>query len=156
MAAFLKFPTFDIYDEETGLWAGDDQWWLDGELVYQSDLLGEDGKPVLVQVPDKYPTDLASIPRFPPLLRTLFLKNGRHRPAAVPHDYLCRLSYVEDYKDPLEAFPRRLADQIFLEAMALVQVRRWHRYLMYWAVRANTERLILLGKARKMRKRDNV
>jgi hypothetical protein len=148
MAAFLKFPTFDIYDEETGKWAGADQWWLDGELVYQSDVIGEDGKPILVKVPDKYPTDLASIPRIP-LLRTLFLKNGRHRPAAVPHDFLCRASYVDDYEDPLEAFPRRLADLIFLEAMALVKVKRRVRYPMYWAVRANTERLILLGKARK-------
>ena len=146
MAAFLKFPTFDIYDEATGLWADPDQWWLDGELVYWSDLLGEDGKRVLVRVPDKYPTDLASIPRFPPLLRTLFLKNGRHRPAAVPHDFLCRLG--------LE-FPRRLADKIFLEAMELVGVSRWQRYPMYWAVRANTERLILLGKARKMGRSDN-
>ena len=142
MPAFLKFPTFDIYDEATGKWADPDQWWLDGPLVYWSDLLGEDGKRVLVEVPDKYPTDLASIPRFPPLLRTLFLKNGRHRPAAVPHDFLCRLG--------LE-FPRRLADRIFLEAMQLVGVKRWKRYPMYWAVRANTERLILLGKARKTR-----
>ena len=139
MPKFIKFPTFDIYDEETGKWAEPDQWWLDGELVYQSDLIGEDGKPVLVTVPDKYPTDLASIPRFPPLLRTLFLKNGRHRPAAVPHDFLCRLG-IE--------FPRRLADRIFMEAMKLVGVKRWKRYPMYWAVRTNTERLILIGKAR--------
>ena len=151
MPAFLKFPTFDIYDEETGEWADPEHWWLDGELVYQSDLPGEDGKPVLVEIPNKYPTDLASIPRIP-LLRTLFLKNGRHRPAAVPHDYLCRRSYVADYEDPLEAFPRRLADRIFLEAMKFVGVKRRVRYPMYWAVRANTERLILLGKARKIRK----
>lgn len=155
MPMFLQFPTFDIYDEETGTWADPEQWWLDGPLVYQSDLAGEDGKPVLVEVPDKYQTDLASIPRFPPLLRTLFLKNGRHRPAAVPHDYLCRKSYVADYRGPAEAFPRRLADRIFLEAMEHVGVKRWERHLMYWAVRANTERLILLGKARKTRKRKN-
>ena len=143
MALFIKFPTFDIYDEETGKWADPEEWWLSGELVYQSDIIGEDGKKVLVKVPDRFKTDLASIPRFPPFLRTLFLKNGRHRPAAVPHDFLCRLE--------LE-FPRRMADAIFLEAMKLVGVKRWHRYLMYWAVRANTERLILLGKARKTRK----
>lgn len=141
MPVFVKFPTFDIYDEETGKWADADQWWLDGPLVYQSDLIGDEGKPVLVEVPDRFNTDLASIPRFPPLLRTLFLKNGKHRPAAVVHDYLCRLG--------LE-FPRRLADRIFLEAMKFVGVNRWKRYPMYWAVRANTERLILLGKARKI------
>lgn len=143
MARFIAVANFDIYDEETGKWAEPDQWWLDGEMIYQSSLLGEDGKPVLVTVPDKYPTDLASIPNFPPLLRTLFIQNGRHRPAAVVHDFLCRLG--------LE-FPRRLADKIFLEAMKLCRVPRWHRYPMYWAVRANTERLILIGKARKMRK----
>jgi hypothetical protein len=138
MAMFLKVPTFDIYDEDTGAWADPENWWLEGELVYQSDLLGEDGKPLKVVVPDKYTTDLASIPR---IFRLLFAKNGRHRPAAVPHDFLCRLGME---------FPRRLADRIFLEAMKVVGVKRWKRYPMYWAVRANTERLILIGKARKI------
>lgn len=142
MPAFLKLPTFDLYDEATGEWAEPENWWLEGELVYQSDLLGEDGKPVLVTVPHRFPTDFASIPRFPPLLRSLAVKNGKHRPAAVVHDFLCRLGLD---------FPRRLADKIFLEAMKLVGVKRWKRYPMYWAVRANTERLILKGKARKMR-----
>lgn len=140
MPLFQKMPTFDIYDEETGKWVDPENWWLEGELVYQSDLIGEDDKPVLVTVPDRFETDLASIPKFPPLLRTLFLKNGRHRPAAIPHDFLCRLGLD---------FPRRLADRIFLEAMKFVGVKRRTRYPMYWAVRTNTERLILIGKARK-------
>ena len=142
MPVFRKVPTFDIYNEMTGEWAEPEHWWLEGALIYQSDLLGEDGEPVLVEVPDRFSTDLASIPRFPPFLRGLLLKNGRHRPAAVPHDYLCRLGME---------FPRRLADKIFLEAMKFVGVKRWHRYPMYWAVRANTERMILIGTARKMR-----
>ena len=137
MAYFVKVPTFDIYDEATGQWADPEDWWLDGELIYQSDLLGEDGKPVLVTVPDRYVTDLSSIPR---IFRLIFIKNGRHRPAAVPHDYLCRLKL---------AFPRRLADKIFLEAMKEVGVSAWKRYPMYLAVRANTERMILMGDARK-------
>jgi len=139
MAKFIQVPTFDIFDEETGQWADPEDWWLDGELVYQSDLIGEDDEHVRVVVPDRYETDLSSIPR---IFRVLFIKNGRHRPAAVPHDYLCRLG--------LE-FPRRLADRIFLEAMKVVGVKRWKRYPMYWAVRTNTERMILMGKARKMR-----
>lgn len=143
MARFVKVATFDIYDEDTGQWADEETWWLEGEMIYSSDLKGEDGMTVLVVVPNRFSTDLASIPRFPPLLRHWLLKNGKHRPAAVVHDYLCRLGLQ---------FPRRLADKIFLEAMALVGVKRWHRYPMYWAVRANTERMILLGKARKMRK----
>lgn len=143
MAKFIKVPTFDIYDEESGQWADPEEWWLEGELIYLSDLDGEDGAPVLVTVPDGFCTDLASIPRFPPLLRHILLKNGRHRPAAVPHDYLCRQGL---------AFPRRLADKIFLEAMKLVGVKRWQRYPMYWAVRANTERMIVMGSARKGKK----
>lgn len=139
MPVFLKMPTFDIYDEKTGKWADPEEWWLDGELVYQSDLIGEDGKPVLVVVPDRYLTDLASIPR---IFRLLFAKNGRHRPAAVPHDFLCGLGLD---------FPRRLADRIFMEIMKFLKVKRWTRYPMYWAVRVNTERLILIGKARKTR-----
>ena len=143
MAEFVEVPSFDIYDEDTGQWAEPENWWLDGRMIYQSDLIGEDGFPVRVVVPDRTSTDLASIPRFPPLLRHIFLKNGKHRPAAVPHDWLCRLG--------LE-FPRRLADRVFLEAMILVGVGRIKRRLMYWAVRANTERMILIGKARKTRK----
>ena len=143
MAKFIKVPTFDIYDEETGRWADPEDWWLNGEMVYQSDLLGEDGEPVLVVVPHRYETDLSSIPRFPPLARTIIIKNGRHRPAAVPHDFLCRLGL---------GFPRPLADKIFREAMEVVGVKRWKRSMMYFFVRANTERLILMGKARRMKR----
>jgi len=137
MAKFIKVPTFDIYDEETGQWAEPDQWWTEGKLVYQSDILDTDGKPYLIVVPDRFPTDLASIPKFPPGLRTVLIRNGRHRIAAVPHDFLCRQ----------EGFPRRVADAIFLEAMRLRDVSKFKSRLMWLAVRINTERLILLRKA---------
>ena len=136
MARFVCVPLFDIYDEDTGQWVSDENFWLEGELIYHSDLIGEDGLPVVVTVPDKFITDFASLPRFPTFIRAVLLKNGKHRPAAVVHDYLCRLK---------KAFPRRLADRIFLEAMGIVGVKTWHRYVMYWAVRLNTERMILQG-----------
>jgi hypothetical protein len=145
MARFINVPTFDIYDEETGEWVEADHWWTEGRTVYQSDLIGEDGLPVRVEVPDRFLTDLASIPKIPPGLRTLLIRNGHHRIAAVVHDYLCQLG--------LE-FPRRLADKIFYEAMKLRGVPRIRRRLMYIAVRLNTERMILTGKARKMEKKD--
>jgi len=137
MARFIKVPTFDIYDEETGQWAEPDQWWTEGKLIYQSDILDEDDFPYLIVVPDRFETDLASIPKFPPGLRTLLIRNGRHRIAAVPHDYLCRQ----------KTFPRRVADAIFLEAMRLRDVSKFKSRLMWLAVRMNTERLILLRKA---------
>ena len=49
MAKFIKVPTFDIYDEETGQWAEPDQWWTEGKLVYQSDILDTDGKPIFLE-----------------------------------------------------------------------------------------------------------
>ena len=137
MARFIQVPTFDIYDEEIGQWAPPDEWWTDGQLIYQSDILDKDGEPILVTVHDRFLTDLASIPKFPPGLRTLFIRNGKHRIAAVVHDYLCRR----------KSFPRVLADKIFLEAMALREVGKIKRTLMYWAVRANTAILKLIGKA---------
>ena len=137
MARFIKVPTFDIYDEETGQWAEPDQWWTEGKLIYQSDILDDDGKAYLIVVPDRFETDLASIPKFPPGLRTVLIRNGRHRIAAVPHDYLCRQ----------KTFPRRVADAIFLEAMQVRSVGKLKSHLMWLAVRINTERLILIGKA---------
>ena len=41
-ARFIKVPTFDIYDEETDTWADPEDWWLEGELIYQSKKIGED------------------------------------------------------------------------------------------------------------------
>ena len=137
MAKFLKVPTFDIYDEETDQWALPDQWWTEGRLVYQSDLLDPMGDPYLITVPSHFETDLASIPKFPPGLRTILIRNGRHRIAAVPHDYLCRQ----------KEFPRRMADAIFLEAMRVRDVSKLKSRLMWLFVRINTERLILLRKA---------
>lgn len=142
MAKFIKVPTFDIYDEDSGEWCEDEQFWLAGEMIYLSDLEGEDGTPVLVTVPKGFLTDFASLPRWPSIIRSIFRKNGKHRPAAVVHDYLCRLG---------KEFPRLLADAIFLEAMKLVGVKRSHRRLMYWAVKLNTYRMILVGSARRMR-----
>jgi hypothetical protein len=68
------------------------------DLIYDSDLAGR------IIVPAKFSTDFASVPRglwniFPPL--------GRYSPAAVVHDYLYRT----------QTRSRKLADDVFLEAM---------------------------------------
>ena len=129
MPRFINIPPLDIGDKP-------EEWILTEDCIYQSDLLGDDGNPVKVVVPTWFPTDLASIPR---LFRFLFIKNGRHRAAAILHDYLCRLELD---------FSRVTADKIFLEAMKLQKVPRLRRRLMYWAVRMNTSRLKLMRKAR--------
>jgi len=129
MARFISTPALEI-DERP------EQWRLHDECIYQSDLLGDDGKPVLVTVPVGFLTDLSSIPR---IFRFFIIKNGKHRAAAIVHDYLCRLGL---------AFSRTLADKIFLEAMLVAGERKIRSRLMYWAVAINTKRMKLMGKAR--------
>jgi hypothetical protein len=121
---FINIPPLDI--SETS-----EEWILTEDCIYQSALW----EPRIV-VPSGFPTDLASIPR---LFRFLIVKNGRHRPAAIVHDWLCRQGL---------AFSRVRADKIFREAMKLRGVPAIRRWAMYVAVRSNTARLQLLRKAR--------
>lgn len=121
MAEFKKVPTLHI--GENCLWR------TEGELIYYSDITE-----TLIIVPDDFRTDLASIPRWVP--EFLIQRNGRHRKAAIVHDYLCRL----------EGFDRPTADKIFLEAMELDGVPRWRRWAMYSAVRMLTRWLKLTRK----------
>jgi len=129
MAEFINIPPLDIAEES-------EQWILTEDCIYQSDLNGDYALPELVVVPVGFTTDLASIPR---IFRLLFVKNGKHRPAAIVHDWLCRLDL---------AFPRTVADKIFHEAMRVRGVGRMQARLMYWAVAVNTARLRIIGKAR--------
>ena len=72
-------------------------------------------------VPVGFETDFASIPR---LFWTIVPPHGRHSKAAVVHDYLCRYKLCDS----------KTAHRIFLEAMEVLDVPKWRRYLMYWAV----------------------
>ena len=129
MARFISIPPLKIGDKS-------EEWILTENCIYQSDLKGDDGKPVLVTVPDGTVTDLASIPR---LFRFLIVKNGKHRAAAIIHDWLCGLKLD---------FSRVLADKIFREAMKERGVPRLRRWAMYAAVRSNTARMQIIRKAR--------
>lgn len=95
---------------------GTDSWILDEPLIYQAD------SSELITVPAGFSTDLASIPR--PLQAVIPL-NGKHRAAAIVHDYLYA---IQDRT-------RAQADAIFLEAMKACRVRYTQRYAMYWGVR---------------------
>ena len=122
VAEFVRLPTLHIGDKCL--------WRTEGELEYWSDLYTDS-----IIVPDDFQTDLASIPPFVP--EWLIQRNGKHRKAAIVHDFLCRL----------EGFPRRLADRIFLEAMAVSGEARWRRVAMYSAVSLMTGWIKLRGKA---------
>ena len=129
-ARFINIPPLEIGDKP-------EQWLLHEPCVYQSRLIGDDGTPARITVPVGFITDLSSIPR---IFRFLIIKNGRHRAASIPHDFLCRKPKLD--------FSRVLADKIFREAMKVSGVPRLRRWAMYAAVRSNTARLQLIGKAR--------
>lgn len=93
----------------------DDKWKLLAPLRYQSDIAGA------ITVPSGFETDFASVPRIPLLF--LLFGDEAHQ-AAVVHDYLYRYAVVE----------RKVADQVFREAMSISGVS-WKRYPMYWGVR---------------------
>lgn len=109
-AKFIEVPSFDL-----GTKPG--QFILEEPMVYLSAVL--DGQ---VVVPAGFITDFASIPR---IFRAIHPVNGRHIKAAVVHDYLCR--------DPDTT--RKIADNVFNEAMKVCGVKDWRRRQMYLAVR---------------------
>jgi hypothetical protein len=108
MTGFLNVPALAP--------AEDMEWRLVQPLFYAT----KDAE--VVQIPAGFITDLASIPRA---LHAVIPVNGRHRPAAILHDYL----YVVQDRS------RKAADSLFLEAMELGGVRWTQRYVMYHAVR---------------------
>jgi hypothetical protein len=78
----------------------------------------------VIEVPAGFETDLATIPR---MFAGLIPVNGKHRNAAIIHDYL--------YVNKPEWCTRALADSIFLEAMEVLGESAWRRRAMYLAVR---------------------
>jgi len=75
-----------------------------------------------IVVPAGTYTDFASIPRG---FRWLISRVGRHGRAAVLHDYLCESGIVK----------RKLADEIFMEGMESLNVKKWRRKTMFFGVR---------------------
>lgn len=94
----------------------DEDWMLLGDLVYQSDILGE------IVVPLGFVTDFASVPRLP---GAYWIAGGKATKEAVVHDYL--------YRNRIGT--RAQADGVFLEAMKLNGQTWWRRRAMWAAVR---------------------
>ena len=84
--------------------------------------IGKEGSGNSVDVPPKFMTDFASVPR---LFRALVSKWGKHGNATVIHDY-CYWTQERCRKE---------SDEIFREAMEVFGVEAWRVFLIYWAVR---------------------
>lgn len=93
-----------------------DNWQLRENLIY----ISNNGD--AYTVPKNFITDLASIPR---VIRSIFAVNSKHRQAAVLHDYLYTKKHIS----------RKMADELFYEAMINSNVTKWKAKLFYYAVR---------------------
>ena len=78
----------------------------------------------LIEVPHRFLTDFASVPR---ILTNILPPEGRYGRAAIIHDVL--------YWQQFPAFPRERADAIFLEAMEALGVGWFTRRTLWLGVR---------------------
>jgi hypothetical protein len=104
-----------------------DNWKLTVRFAYRTLVTGE---PLTITVPAGFENDLASIPS---LLTWAIPVNGKHRWAAVIHDYLYSKKGI--LGDRMK-FTRKECDLIFLEGMKVMGVSWWKRSSMYRGVRA--------------------
>lgn len=94
------------------------KWRLHDELAFNSRHIG------YVFVPVGFETDFASVPRLPV---AYLLAGGIGDKAAVIHDYL--------YRTVPHPCSRKLADEVFHDALISSGVAGWRAYLMWLAVR---------------------
>ena len=117
MARILDYPAVKQINSR--------EWELLEDLEYH---VGSEVSTDVITVPKGYHTDFASVPKvfwavLPPF--------GRYSPAAVIHDYLYGLQGVL----PHLHYSRKRCDQIFLEAMKVMEVGWITRTMMFQALR---------------------
>ncbi len=102
-------------------------WW---RVAEEFDYYLDDYQTEVIRVPLGFQTNFANTPR---ILWPLLPPAGEYGKATVVHDYLYNLGgRMPDGK----VYSRRAADGIFLEAMGVLGVGRWERWVMWLAVRA--------------------
>lgn len=146
MSSFTEFnaPLKVQYDFDYSREKRHDYWDLLDEFTFYTDQLPEEGK-LWIKVPKAFKSDGATIPRW---LWSLLPPMGQYGQAAVLHDYL-RKTYTayldEAYGEPINAveLTTKQTDLIFLEAMGVLGVGTFKKYLMYGVVRVYA---ILKGK----------
>ena len=94
-------------------------WYLRRTFAYD---VGEEDSGETIMVPQGFTTDFASIPR---IFWAILPRWGKYGNAAVIHDY----NYYQ------QKYPRKRADEIFLEGMTVLKVPIWQKFPIFWAVR---------------------
>lgn len=90
--------------------------------------IGSEDSDELIDIPEGFVTDFASVPR---IFQGLIPKDGEWTAAAVVHDFL----YEKRGKVGDRLYSRKRCDEIFLEAMGVLGVNWITRHTMYQAVR---------------------
>lgn len=85
-----------------------------------------------VHVPEGYLTDGASVPKW---LHWLIKPWGKHGQAAVVHDILCEIPYIQTAEGARIVSYNRI-HKIFKEALQVTGNSKLKCFAMYWAVRA--------------------
>ena len=84
--------------------------------------VGEYPSKEIIKIPPGTITNFASVPRiFWPIISPI----DNHAKAAVIHDYCYYIQYDK----------KKECDDLFLEGMTVLGVKKWKRYCMYWSVR---------------------
>ena len=83
--------------------------------------VGEEGSGETIEVPVGFVTDFASVPR---ILWSFIPCWGKYGNAAVIHDFC----YWE------QRYTRKRSDEIFMEAMGVLEVGRIQKAILYWIV----------------------
>ncbi len=108
------------------------RWRVERAFIYYIDSLDS---PSYIEVPEGFETDFASVPRA---FWWLFPPAGKYTQAAVVHDYL--YTYHANKFKMLngqmidEVCKKKRADNIFRQAMKVLGVKYWTRFIMWSAV----------------------
>lgn len=94
-------------------------WVIRAPFTYE---VGELGSGEVIEVVEGFQTDFASVPRP---LWPIVARWGRHGKAAIVHDWC--------YWD--QSYTKERSDEIFREAMGVLGVSGWRKFLIYQAVR---------------------
>ena len=106
------------------------RWRVDEPFEYW---IEEVGRGPRVVVEPGFITDFASVPR---LFWNIFPPWGRYGKAAVVHDHLYQtLGLIIEQDGTEKHISRARCDRIFLEAMAVLGVPAWKRWVMWAGVR---------------------
>ncbi len=94
--------------------------------------IGHKGSEKIITISDGFETDFASVPR---LARLIVSPVGLHAKASLVHDALYRdEAFLKGWSEP--RLSRIKCDLVFLEAMEVLNVPFFRRWLMYLSVRS--------------------